>query len=88
MTNPIISVDRAANLIAIFDGPDLVQDFKPFDSEHRAIDEAKSVVAGMTDITPKLVYPRVDSIRLNGRFVTGQQFRDAMANNRGIHTNS
>ena len=59
-----ISIDRDSSKWAIFDGPILKHAFARYTDEAEALKEAKRVVALWTDKEPKVVYPRITSMRV------------------------
>ena len=59
MTNPIISVDRSSERIAIFDGDLLARDFESYDHEGNAIKAAEAWVAQRSQVKPNVVYPHI-----------------------------
>jgi hypothetical protein len=58
-TQPIISVDRAAKTVAVFDGTDLIHPFHVYTDEREAVQERKQWIAQHTDLEPEIVYPRI-----------------------------
>ena len=59
-----ISIDRQAQKWALFDGFTCVHGFLPFTDEAQALADAKAEAARRGTPEPKVVYPRIDSVRV------------------------
>jgi hypothetical protein len=64
MKEPTISVDRQSKTFAVFDGHKIHHPFTPYTSEEQAIADGKAFCKVHTETEPKIVYPRIDSIRI------------------------
>lgn len=69
MNDPCISIDRAVEKIAVFDGFKCVRNFTPYTDEAVALAEARAWVAERTSKQPDVIYPRItrSSMRVSRR---------------------
>lgn len=64
INDPIISIDRASKRIAYFDSFEIVREFEDYSDEAVALDAAKEWFKERTNQAPKVVYPKINKIKL------------------------
>lgn len=62
-TKPIISINRASKIYAIFNEFELVRDFRQYDIEQLAIIEASRWISIETSIKPEIKHPIINSYK-------------------------
>lgn len=67
VTDPIISIDRASKSWACFDGAELLHGFTDYVLETDAVKLAENYFAFRGIVNPRVVYPRITSMRMTTR---------------------
>lgn len=65
ITDPTISIDRNSKSWAAFDGFTLLHEFTPYTDENTAIQEAIDWFKPRCSEHPRLVFPRITSMRIS-----------------------
>ena len=72
-TRPVISVDRAAVKMAVFDDFTLVCPFRTYADEAQEIARLRAWIKQSTELEPTVVYPRITQVKMT----TGKKLRRA-----------
>ena len=65
ISDPSISISRSSKKFCLFDGWTAIGSFESYTSEEEAIRIGKERFKTMTDIEPKIVYPKITKMRMS-----------------------